>query len=322
MVHGLRYVFPARWGGEARGLPTAWAASPLADESRSRAMFLGLAVPPRASSGHRARAPRSAGSGRGSEGRPAGGAADSGRRDPDRRCARTRPRGGKAEGATAPGRYRPVNLANLEMLELAAVALAELPDKLVFVGGATIELWVTDAAAPEFRPTDDVDVVVEITTRAAYYRFEERLRAIGFANEPRGGVICRFRHRDSGVAVAAMPTEAQILGFENRWQKGGVSACGRSGVALGTHDQCRAARLPARDQARGVSLTRERRSPSGARTSRTRSPLSTAESSLSPKLRAAAPEPRAFIGEAMSALLGHQSVRFRRGGSAARWPGD
>ena len=32
IVHGLRYVFPARWGGEARGLPTAWAASPLADE--------------------------------------------------------------------------------------------------------------------------------------------------------------------------------------------------------------------------------------------------------------------------------------------------
>ncbi len=112
-----------------------------------------------------------------------------------------------------------MNLANLEMLELAAVALAELPDKLVFVGGATIELWVTDAAAPEFRPTDDVDVVVEIATRTAYYRFEERLRAIGFANEPRGGVMCRFRHRDFGVVVDAMPTEAQILGFENRWQK-------------------------------------------------------------------------------------------------------
>ena len=32
LVHGLRYVFPPRWGGEARGIPTAWAASPLADE--------------------------------------------------------------------------------------------------------------------------------------------------------------------------------------------------------------------------------------------------------------------------------------------------
>jgi hypothetical protein len=29
LVHGLRYVFPAKWGGEARGIPTAWAAPPL-----------------------------------------------------------------------------------------------------------------------------------------------------------------------------------------------------------------------------------------------------------------------------------------------------
>jgi hypothetical protein len=30
LVHGVRYVFPAQWGGEARGIPTAWAAAPLA----------------------------------------------------------------------------------------------------------------------------------------------------------------------------------------------------------------------------------------------------------------------------------------------------
>lgn len=30
LVHGLRYVFPAHWAGEARGMPTAWAAPPLA----------------------------------------------------------------------------------------------------------------------------------------------------------------------------------------------------------------------------------------------------------------------------------------------------
>jgi hypothetical protein len=29
IVHGLRYAFPADWGGEARGTPTAWAAEPL-----------------------------------------------------------------------------------------------------------------------------------------------------------------------------------------------------------------------------------------------------------------------------------------------------
>jgi hypothetical protein len=29
LVHGVRYLFPPEWGGEARGLPTAWAAPPL-----------------------------------------------------------------------------------------------------------------------------------------------------------------------------------------------------------------------------------------------------------------------------------------------------
>jgi len=32
LVHGLKYVFPARLGGPSRGVPTAWAAPVLADQ--------------------------------------------------------------------------------------------------------------------------------------------------------------------------------------------------------------------------------------------------------------------------------------------------
>ncbi|HVD87151.1 MAG TPA: hypothetical protein VNB59_07055 [Solirubrobacterales bacterium] len=32
LVHGLKYVFPASWSGEARGRRTAWAAQPLSRE--------------------------------------------------------------------------------------------------------------------------------------------------------------------------------------------------------------------------------------------------------------------------------------------------
>jgi DNA-binding Lrp family transcriptional regulator len=32
LLHGIRYVFPPKWGGEARGIPTAWAARPLSNE--------------------------------------------------------------------------------------------------------------------------------------------------------------------------------------------------------------------------------------------------------------------------------------------------
>jgi hypothetical protein len=37
LEHGARYVFPPVWGGEARGMPTAWAAPPLSDELNSSA---------------------------------------------------------------------------------------------------------------------------------------------------------------------------------------------------------------------------------------------------------------------------------------------
>lgn len=112
-----------------------------------------------------------------------------------------------------------VNGANRAMLELACEHLGDLCDEMVFVGGATVELWITDPAAPDFRLTEDVDVVVEVATRQDYYAIEMRLRDAGFHNDQESGVICRFRHTESGLVLDAMPTEASILGFENRWQK-------------------------------------------------------------------------------------------------------
>ena len=105
------------------------------------------------------------------------------------------------------------------MLESAAQALEEILEEVVFVGGATVELWVTDQAAPEFRPTVDIDVIVEISSRGAYYQLEERLRKLGFVNDQEDGVICRFRRDDSELILDVMPTEASILGFENQWQR-------------------------------------------------------------------------------------------------------
>lgn len=112
-----------------------------------------------------------------------------------------------------------MNDANIAMLEAAAEAIGAMLDEVVFVGGATVELWITDAAAPEFRPTNDVDVIVEVTTRGSYYRLEERLRELGFENDEEDGVICRFRFPSPALVLDVMPTEASILGFENRWQR-------------------------------------------------------------------------------------------------------
>ena len=94
---------------------------------------------------------------------------------------------------------------NIELLELAESALGQLVDEVVFVGGATVGLWITDPAAPPARPTDDVDVVVEVATRSAFYDFEAKLRAAGFREDQESGVICRWRHGETGLILDAMP---------------------------------------------------------------------------------------------------------------------
>lgn len=106
-----------------------------------------------------------------------------------------------------------------ELLEQAASSLGELLEEVVFVGGATISLWITDPAAPPPRVTKDVDVIVEVATRTRYYAFEEKLRGARFDGDPE--VICRWHHRDSGLILDAMPTDGDLLGFENRWQNEG-----------------------------------------------------------------------------------------------------
>ncbi len=106
---------------------------------------------------------------------------------------------------------------SIELLELAADALGDLLKDVVFVGGATVTLWITDPGAPPVRPTRDVDVVVEVATRTAFHEFEAQLRARRFSEDQEEGVICRWRH-PSGLILDAMPSDPSILGFANQWQ--------------------------------------------------------------------------------------------------------
>jgi predicted nucleotidyltransferase len=109
---------------------------------------------------------------------------------------------------------------SVELLERGAAALADVLDEVVFVGGATLVLWITDPDAPPPRPTKDVDVIIEVTSRLAWHRFEGRLRKIGFREDRESGVICRWRHRDDpDLILDAMPARAELMGFANRWQE-------------------------------------------------------------------------------------------------------
>jgi hypothetical protein len=66
-----------------------------------------------------------------------------------------------------------------QQLELAAELLGPLLDEVVFVGGATVHLWLTEPDAPPARTTEDIDVICEFASRAAYYRLGGKLRERG-----------------------------------------------------------------------------------------------------------------------------------------------
>ena len=91
---------------------------------------------------------------------------------------------------------------------------------MVFLGAATLPLWITDPSAPALRATADVDVVIEATTLIAYKRFERRLRNAGFRDE--GTVLGRFVFGSDDAQIDVIPADASILGFENRWQRASV----------------------------------------------------------------------------------------------------
>jgi hypothetical protein len=64
---------------------------------------------------------------------------------------------------------------NLDLLELMAANLRPLLSEVVFVGGCTTGLLVTDSGAAPVRLTRDVDVIAEILSYADYSVFSERL---------------------------------------------------------------------------------------------------------------------------------------------------
>jgi Nucleotidyl transferase AbiEii toxin, Type IV TA system len=107
----------------------------------------------------------------------------------------------------------------VQMLEKAAKLLAALNKKIVFIGGATISLYLDEVSAVDARPTNDVDCVINIIPRTKYYLLEEQLRQIGLEQD-QGKIICRWRYQD--LIIDIMPADTSILGFSNPWYKPGI----------------------------------------------------------------------------------------------------
>jgi predicted nucleotidyltransferase len=107
---------------------------------------------------------------------------------------------------------------NITRIKAVYNALGELRDRVVFVGGATVSLYA-DRQAPDVRETDDVDILVEISSRWKYADLEEQLRNMGFKNDLDSKFLGRYLL--PGLIVDVMPTEESILGFSNKWYSEG-----------------------------------------------------------------------------------------------------
>lgn len=110
----------------------------------------------------------------------------------------------------------------LRMLEVVAEALGEdLRERMVFVGGCTTALFITDRVTLEdVRTTDDVDLIVDIAGYAQWSHLQATLRGRGFAESAQDNVICRMRL--GLLKVDFMPDDEANLGFTNRWYKLGI----------------------------------------------------------------------------------------------------
>lgn len=105
---------------------------------------------------------------------------------------------------------------NRALFESVVRLLTPVLEELVFVGGCTTGLFLTDPAAGSVRPTKDVDAIVDVASYGGYASLAERLRGLGLVEDTRPGApLCCWRQNE--LVLDVMPTDEQVLGFSNRW---------------------------------------------------------------------------------------------------------
>lgn len=119
---------------------------------------------------------------------------------------------------------------NRQLFESVVRLLAPALDRLVFVGGCTTGMLITDPAAGDVRPTADVDAIADVATYASYDTLAEQLRALGLREDVTPGApLCRWRHGDYLIDV--MPVDEGVFGFANRWYPQAIETAQQVAVA-------------------------------------------------------------------------------------------
>jgi predicted nucleotidyltransferase len=106
---------------------------------------------------------------------------------------------------------------NIAVVAEVAKALKNIKKEMVFVGGAVVSLYTDDPAADEIRPTQDVDMTLNIVNLSHWEQVQAQLLELGFHPDPFGHAICSYKYND--IPVDIMAAEDGPLGPANRWYK-------------------------------------------------------------------------------------------------------
>jgi predicted nucleotidyltransferase len=101
--------------------------------------------------------------------------------------------------------------------------LADMAQKLdglglnyAFVGGSIVEFLLDNQGLSPVRPTDDLDIIVEVLANRRYSDIEQTLRGAGFQHDTtQGAPICRWLH--NGIKIDVMPTDGGVIGINTAW---------------------------------------------------------------------------------------------------------
>ncbi|MEM9721441.1 MAG: hypothetical protein AAGA10_19405 [Bacteroidota bacterium] len=64
---------------------------------------------------------------------------------------------------------------NIKAIKEVAYALGELNERVVFIGGSVVGLYVSGASTEEIRPTEDVDISFHIASLTELENLREEL---------------------------------------------------------------------------------------------------------------------------------------------------
>tara|TARA_R110002126_G_scaffold113243_8_gene251671 strand:+ start:640 stop:1323 length:684 start_codon:yes stop_codon:yes gene_type:complete len=106
-------------------------------------------------------------------------------------------------------------LINKEIIKRVALALGDLNNDVIYVGGATVSLYINDPAADDVRPTKDIDISLQILSIPQLEEIREQLNEKGFSQSADLDVICRFKLDD--ILVDVMSTKAVGWAPANPW---------------------------------------------------------------------------------------------------------